>query len=109
MVNRVFYEPHSLFDSSHGFERNCNLFYFQDPCNIIHDPMDVGKEILHVGGLFIVRSSPSFFLFHCLPNVFVSIAYAFKTLVRWSISSLICSLSDIIVPLMDRVLRTLIF
>jgi hypothetical protein len=80
MVNRVFYKPHSLFDSSHGFEISRNLFYFQDPCNLIHDPMDIGNASLQLGGLLIVRSSPSFFLFHCLHDVFVSIAYAFKNL-----------------------------
>jgi hypothetical protein len=80
MVNRVFYRPHSLFDSSHGIERSHNLFSFQDPCNLIRDPMDVGKESLHVGGLLIVRMSPSFFLFHFLHDVFLVIAYAFKNL-----------------------------
>jgi hypothetical protein len=80
IINKVFYEPHSLFYSSHGFERIRNLFSFQYPCNLIRDPMDVGRESLHVGGMLIVRSSPSFFLLCFLPDVFVSIAYAFKNL-----------------------------
>jgi hypothetical protein len=37
MVSRVFYEPHSLFNSSHGFEISRNIFSFQDTCNLIYD------------------------------------------------------------------------
>jgi hypothetical protein len=80
MVSRVFYQPHSLSHSNQGFEGSHNLFYFQYLCDIICDPMDVGKESLYVGGLISMMSSPYLFLFHFRLDVFISISYSFKYL-----------------------------